>query len=81
MILCKDVHALLHVISLVDWPKHVKFFFFYIKAGGVNIKALFTADAKVSKVVVGGIVGLALLRSFQQHATSTSRNVRQRERD
>ena len=24
MILCKDVHALLHVISLVDWPKHVK---------------------------------------------------------
>ena len=29
MILCKDVHALLHVISLVDWPKHVKFFFFF----------------------------------------------------
>ena len=28
MILCKDVPALLHVISLVDWPKHVKFFFF-----------------------------------------------------
>ena len=27
MILCKDVHALLHVISLVDWPKHVKFVF------------------------------------------------------
>ena len=27
MILCKDVHALLHVISLVDWPKHVKFFY------------------------------------------------------
>ena len=25
MILCKDVHALLHVISLVDWPKHVKY--------------------------------------------------------
>ena len=24
MILCKDVHALLHVISLVDWPKLVK---------------------------------------------------------
>ena len=31
MILCKDVHALLHVISLVDWPKHVKFFFFLLK--------------------------------------------------
>ena len=30
MILCKDVHALLHVISLVDWPKHVKFFFFFM---------------------------------------------------
>ena len=29
-ILCKDVHALLHVISLVDWPKHVKFFFFFL---------------------------------------------------
>ena len=28
MILCKDIDALLHVISLVDWPKHVKFFFF-----------------------------------------------------
>ena len=27
MILCKDIRALLHVISLVDWPKHVKFFF------------------------------------------------------
>ena len=26
MILCKDVDALLHVISLVDWPKHVRFF-------------------------------------------------------
>ena len=25
MILCKDTDALLHVISLVDWPKHVKF--------------------------------------------------------
>ena len=24
MILCKDIDALLHVISLVDWPKHVK---------------------------------------------------------
>ena len=29
MILCKDVHALLHVISLVDWSKHVQFFFFF----------------------------------------------------
>ena len=27
MILCKDIDALLHVISLVDWPKHVKSFF------------------------------------------------------
>ena len=28
MILCKDIEsdALLHVISLVDWPKHVKSF-------------------------------------------------------
>ena len=24
MILCRDIYALLHVISLVDWPKHVK---------------------------------------------------------
>ena len=24
---CKAPHALLHVISLVDWPKHVKSFF------------------------------------------------------
>ena len=30
MILCKDIDALLHVISLVDWPKHVKFFFFLL---------------------------------------------------
>ena len=29
MILCKDIDALLHVISLVDWPKHVKSFFFF----------------------------------------------------
>ena len=28
MILCRDIYALLHVISLVDWPKHVFFFFF-----------------------------------------------------
>ena len=27
MILYKDIDALLHVISLVDWPKHVKSFF------------------------------------------------------
>ena len=26
--LCKDTDALLHVISLLDWPKHVKSFFF-----------------------------------------------------
>ena len=25
---CKAIQALLHVISLVDWPKHVKIFFF-----------------------------------------------------
>ena len=34
MILCNDVGALLCVVSLIDWPKHVKFFFllflFYI---------------------------------------------------
>ena len=24
MILCRDFYALLHVITLVDWPKHVK---------------------------------------------------------
>ena len=37
MILCKDVHALLHVISLVDWPKHVKFFFFFFFSTNVQI--------------------------------------------
>ena len=31
--ICKDIDALLHVISLVDWPKHVKFFFFYTCRG------------------------------------------------
>ena len=30
MILCRDIYALLHVISLVDWPKHVKSFFFFL---------------------------------------------------
>ena len=29
MILCKGTDALLHVISLVDWPKHIKSFFFW----------------------------------------------------
>ena len=29
MMLCKDMYALLHVISLVDWAKHVHFSFFF----------------------------------------------------
>ena len=29
MMLCGSIYALLHVISLVDWPKHVKFFFLF----------------------------------------------------
>ena len=29
---CKATQALLHVISLVDWPKHVKIFFFFLAA-------------------------------------------------
>ena len=29
MILCKDTDALLHVISLIDWPKHAKSFFYF----------------------------------------------------
>lgn len=29
MILCRDMYALLHVSSLIDWPKH--FFFFLLQ--------------------------------------------------
>ena len=31
MILCKDVHALLHVISFVDWPKHVNVLLLFLE--------------------------------------------------
>ena len=51
MILCKDVHALLHVISLVDWPKHVKFFFFFFVSSlelSLKLPDLFCLDPRVA---------------------------------
>ena len=57
LILCKDICTLLHVISLVDWPKHAKFFFFFAAAAFLGKLSLFLQGAdnitgQITQVVV-----------------------------
>ena len=57
MKLCSDIHTLLHVISFVDWPKHVKFFFFFLPCKdpstnwGLEVKPVPPKPAEASRNV------------------------------
>ena len=47
-------YALQHVISLVDWPKHVKFFFFFFLQDSYGKKStLASEDQRVSQKGLG----------------------------
>ena len=48
MIMMQGRYALLHVISLVDWPKHVDFFLFLFYVGSICNWAAKTNAAKVT---------------------------------